>query len=458
MLAPHHCRPTHDGPRIRDRGRRRSTRRRIRASVEPLEDRSLLSSAAVIDWSMAPRIVPDPAHGGVPDLPNTPSDVNPPDGYAVNLDASHSAGIQPSTAFAWTITSAGGFSQSLVGEDPSISLPQGTYTVQLTATNLDGATSPQVDTASINVKNVLIVAIGDSYASGEGNPVVASSTAPQWAYSPSPAMNAENANAHRSTISGPAEFAYQLQQANPHEAVTFVSVADSGASIPAGVLGPMPSIANPAIMLPAQIDELRQLIGTQHIDVLTVSLGANTVGISRLVEQVVSNTLTGSPTRGAIIARVNARLARLPAQFARLAAAIRPLDPTQVLITPYPDITRNQFGQFETVFGPTGLPLVSRADARLVSQQFIAPLDRRIAVAARRHGWTLVSGITADFRTHGYPSSSPWIQTLPQSLAMEGSPDGTFHPNALGEQDIASRLLDAYLGISSLPRPRRGRR
>lgn len=407
---------------------------------------------------MAPRIIPDPAHGGVPDLPNTFGYVNPPGGYTVNLDASHSAGIQPSTAFAWTITGAGGFSQSLAGEAPSISLPQGTYTVQLTATNLAGSAGPQVEITSINVKDVLIVAIGDSYASGEGNPVVASPTAPQWAYSPSPAMNAENANAHRSTISGPAEFAYQLQQANPHEAVTFVSVADSGASIPAGVLGPMPSIANPAIQLPAQINELRQIIGTQHIDVLTVSLGANTVGISRLVEQVVSNTLTGSPTRQAIVSQVDARLARLPAQFARLAAAIRPLGPTRVLITPYPDVTRNGSGGFGTVLGPTGLPLVSRADARLISQQFIAPLDRRIAAAARRHRWTLVPGITADFRTHGYPSSSPWIRTLPQSLAMQGSPDGTFHPNALGQQDIASRLFDAYLGIDSLPRPRRGRR
>lgn len=457
MPTLHHRPPIHDGRRLTDRGRR-PARRRIRATFEPLEDRSLLSSAAVIDWSMAPRIVPDPAHGGVPDLPNTPSYVNPPGGYTVNLDASHSAGIQAATAFAWTISAPGGFSQSLAGEDPSIGLPQGSYTVQLTATNLAGSAGPQTATTAMAVKDVLIVAIGDSYASGEGNPVVASSTAPQWAYSPSPAMNAENANAHRSTISGPAEFADQLQQANPHEAVTFVSVADSGASIPAGVLGPMASIANPAVKLPAQINELRQIVGTQHIDVLTVSLGANTVGISRLVEQVVSDTLTGSPTRRAIVSRVDARLARLPAQFARLAAAIRPLDPTRVLITPYPDITRNGRGRVGTVLGPNGLTLVNRVDARLVSQQFIAPLDRRIAVAARRHGWTLVPGITADFRTHGYPSSSPWIRTLPQSLAMQGNPDGTFHPNAAGQQDIAGRLLDAYLGIGSLPRPRRGRR
>ena len=49
----------------------------------------------------------------------------------------------------------------------------------------------------------------------------------------------QNADAHRSTISGPAGFALALQEENPHEAVTFVSVANSVASISQGLLGPM---------------------------------------------------------------------------------------------------------------------------------------------------------------------------------------------------------------------------
>ena len=80
-------------------------------------------------------------------------------------------------------------------------------------------------------------------------------TDPQWAYSPDPAMNAENANAHRSTIAGPAQFALKLQAANPHEAVTFVSVANSGAFDPVGVLGPMPSIGDPNDQLQGEIPE-----------------------------------------------------------------------------------------------------------------------------------------------------------------------------------------------------------
>ena len=206
--------------------------RRALAGVEMLEVRSLLTSAAVIEWSMVPQIADDPLHSNEPDLPNTHAYVNPPDGYGVLLDASHSAGIQPTTTFAWTVTNSSGFSASLSGEDPSISLQQGPYTVQLTATALQGSGGPQITTTQIQVKDVLIVSIGDSIASGEGNPVVPSVFDPQWAYSPDPAMNTENANAHRSTISGPAQFALQLQEANPQEAVTFVSVADSAPRSP----------------------------------------------------------------------------------------------------------------------------------------------------------------------------------------------------------------------------------
>ena len=193
---------------------------------------------------MVPQIAPDPLHGDEPDLPNTPAYVNPPDGFGVQLDASHSVGIQPTTTFSWTVTDSMGHTTPLSGEDPTIDLPQGPYTVQLTATGLLGSDGPQQATTGIQVKDVLIVSIGDSYASGEGNPVVPGVISPQWAYSPDPAMNTENADAHRSTIAGPAQFALELQESNPHQAVTFVSVANSGASIPVGVLGPMPSIGD----------------------------------------------------------------------------------------------------------------------------------------------------------------------------------------------------------------------
>ena len=56
----------------------------------------------------------------------------------------------------------------LQGETPNINLQQGSYSVQLEATGLKGTTRPLFNSTTVNVKDILIVAIGDSYASGEG--------------------------------------------------------------------------------------------------------------------------------------------------------------------------------------------------------------------------------------------------------------------------------------------------
>jgi hypothetical protein len=411
--------------------------------VDVLEARSLLSSAAVIQWSMVPQIARDPLHGNEPDLPNSSTYVNPPSGYGVRLDAAHSRGILPTTTFTWTVTDSSGHTTPASGESPTINVPPGPYLVQLTATGLRGASGPLNAAANIQVKDILIVAIGDSYASGEGNPVQPSPIDPQWAYSPDPAMNAENANAHRSTIAAPAQFALALQRANPHEAVTFVSVANSGASIPVGVLGPMASIGDSSVQLPPEISELKQIMGSRHIDVLTVTVGGDDVRFATIAEQLVENTYFGYPSRAAILSQFNAALAVLPQHFAALSQAMATLNPGRVLITDYPDITRNQRGEPAAILGPGDVTLINKQDAVLASRRIIPALDAVISAAARAYRWTLVPGIDGDFRTHGYPSTSPWIRTLGQSLAMQGNDDGTFHPNAAGQRDIAAHLLSA---------------
>ncbi|MGO9598857.1 MAG: SGNH/GDSL hydrolase family protein [Isosphaeraceae bacterium] len=429
----------------KNRGSRNSgSRRRTAFTLETLEVRSLLSAAPVIQWAMAPQIFLDPNHGNEPDLPNTPAYVNPPSGYGVLLNAAHSTGTSPRTTFAWTVTNSVGQTTALSGEHPSINLPQGTYTVKLTATGLSKSTRPLSVTTKIQVKDVLIVSIGDSYASGEGNPVVPGVFFPEWAYSPNPAMNLENADAHRSTITGSAEFALALQRSNPHEAVTFVSVAASGASIPEGLLGPMASIGDSSYVLQPQLTELKQIIGNRHIDVLTISVGGDDLGFTTLVEDLIGNTTLGTPVLASIQSFVNTGLSALPGHYAALDQALESFDPGEVLITPYPDLTRDQHGKVVAV-KELGITAISKADAQFASQDIIAPLNSVMAAAAGSYHWTLVPGITSDFRTHGYPSTNSWFRTLDESLAMEGSRDGVFHPNAAGQQDIAKRLLDAYL-------------
>jgi hypothetical protein len=118
-----------------------------------------------------------------------------------------------------------------------------------------------------------------------------------------------------------------------------------------------------------------------------------------------------------------------------------------VLVTGYPDITRDQDGNVAAIVGPDHFTLISQADAEVAAQKIIPALNAAVAAAANTYDWTLVRGINADFLKHGYPSTAPWIVTLGQSVDMEGNQDGTFHPNAVGHQDIAVHLLDTYLGL-----------
>jgi hypothetical protein len=97
---------------------------------------------------------------------------------------------------------------------------------------------------TITVRSLLIVSLGDSYASGEGVPdvdigdpfisgLVDRSDIPL----PYPALWWDQ-RCHRSLYSGPAQAAMALAKKNPHVQVVFASFACSGAEIYQGILAP----------------------------------------------------------------------------------------------------------------------------------------------------------------------------------------------------------------------------
>ncbi|WP_406698429.1 SGNH/GDSL hydrolase family protein [Singulisphaera sp. Ch08] len=421
-------------------------KRRRAFSVEILESRALLSSTAVISWKMAPRIVLDPAHGNAPSLPNTPAYVSPEGGYKVLLDATKTPGLRPRSTFNWAISESGQVIASVQGKKSSVSLPEGPYSVQLTVNGVRGSKDSLVASQDITINNVLIVAIGDSYASGEGNPVVDGRyflRSPKWAYSPDPAMNLQNAQGHRSTLAAPAQFALKLQKNNPHEAVTFVSVANSGATIDEGLLGPMTSRVDDDYILPGQIEQVKDIVGSQPIDVLTVSIGGNDIGFSTRLKELASNSILGGTTLSEIQTRVNTDLATLPQKYASLGRAIKGLNPGNVLITDYPDLTRNQKGQYAPI-DLMGLDAISKENVQFADQNIRMPLNQNVETAAAANGWTAVGSLDASFLTHGYSSTDSWFRSVGESLKYESSVIGAFHPNMKGQQAIADRLLAAY--------------
>src|SRR3954465_2330206 len=116
----------------------------------------------------------------------------------------------------------------------------------------------------IDAPDYVVASIGDSVASGEGNPDV------------SPRGWLER-RCHRSLRSGAALAARAVELGDRHSVVTLVPLACSGATVGEGLLAPYdgvePNRAKGA--LPPQVDQLRAI--DRDVDALLISVGANDV-------------------------------------------------------------------------------------------------------------------------------------------------------------------------------------
>jgi hypothetical protein len=275
-----------------------------------------------IDWAMAPRFGPgcDGNRDGRPDLPNSHEYVNP-GRYQVQLAACVEASAAPPSQMSctWTIDSLdGSVGLRSSGASPTVDLPEGTYSVTVTLLLADGRTGQARET--IRVNDILIVAMGDSLATGEGNPEVPAGwegtgtppvlrgqldppQPPRWAdggpdgdqprVTPARILapaNILHAKAHRSTHSAPAQLAMRLEAADLHTSVTFVCVAATGArtvdffqgerSGENQALGPGPP-------LPAQLDELHAILGSRPAEILILGIGLNDARFMELLGELV---------------------------------------------------------------------------------------------------------------------------------------------------------------------------
>ena len=270
------------------------------------------SAAVSFDWNMAPRTVAD-ANGNI-DVINDNSYVDP-GTFGVYFHGHSSLSGGSATSYAMNITGFDGvtYPATFVTPEPGgffASLPQGYYHVTLTASNgNETATATQV----IQVRDFLIVAVGDSYSSGEGNPEVNRSTllgletAPaQWmqtgqlgqelvnqgllSSAANDELNRENQISHRSSVAATAQMALRLENADPHTSVTFVFVSASGATINQGGLSSYLGLgdeADPSKPMLSQLEQVRRVIGNRTVDAMTVSFGGNDVGFARIAKALV---------------------------------------------------------------------------------------------------------------------------------------------------------------------------
>jgi lysophospholipase L1-like esterase len=243
-----------------------------------------------------------------------------------------------------------------------------------------GPDAPQRVTTEIRVRDIFIAGLGDSIASGEGNPdrPVALSeegfcfrsylgTAAAQYYRPSRAGYKGgraceapdtlqvwqrqsalwlNAACHRSLYSYQTRTALALAVQYPHIAVTYLPLACTGATIADGLFGgqrarecpPTKSASACQGTVNAQLAELREAVSAarrrqpdRQLDLILLSIGANDINFSGLVADVIVDTPTERVLfrRSGVLGSVDdsrAALAReLPQSLGRLREALKPL-------------------------------------------------------------------------------------------------------------------------------------
>jgi lysophospholipase L1-like esterase len=264
-----------------------------------------------------------------------------------------------------------------------------------------GPDASQRVTTEIRVRDIFIAGLGDSIASGEGNPdrPIALSdegfcfrsylgTAAAQYYRPSRAGYKGgraceapdtlqvwqrqsalwlNGACHRSLYSYQTRTALALAVQYPHIAVTYLPLACTGATIADGLFGaqrarecpPTKSASACQGTVNAQLAELREAVSAakrrqpdRQLDLILLSIGANDINFSGLVADVIVDTPTERVLfkRSGVLGSLDdsrAALAReLPQSFGRLRDALRPLvgDLQRVVFVSYANPTLAEAG------------------------------------------------------------------------------------------------------------------
>jgi hypothetical protein len=374
------------------------------------------------------------------------SDYATPDGFAVDLDACGSSGgvnvagrPESITAYRWDVDGPGRAVQPAPVQAGSCRFAasfeeEGAYDVRLTVTDVGGDT--YTVRHQVVVDDLVIVSLGDSNASGEGNP-----NSPGY---PDPRPRWSDRQCHRSQISGPALAAQQLEAAG-RDSVTFLSLACSGADVHAGILGRYNGI-EPEGQLDAQVDVMEEMLcpsgagSCRDVDAILVSIGVNDLGFRDILMHCAIDTRTfhDCSTDSDFVIGVNEKFHTLDASFDELGVRLEagPLARAEVYITEYPD------DPFDGGAGCGFLRKINSDEGAWLHDLGVR-LNDEIRRSAARNGWNYVGEIADGFRGHGYCADDPWFRGFWGSVEGQGNIDGTLHPNASGHAHTAGRVAAA---------------
>ena len=405
------------------------------------------------NWSVPPRYGQDLNSDGVVDDNFIASTFNydmnyiypnywPIDFYGCQTAADDESGVSTTNTYRWSINGTVISGRACTLRYTGFTR-QGTYPVTLTYITAEGvgvSFSQQV-----YIKDYFIVVIGDSIASGEGNPDIPSPLDAD--HKPIRPLVWQNKRCHRSANAYPSKAAIALENSDPHTSVTFISYACSGATIQTplwtGREGlstdpPEPSkyrgtgIFEPYIgnettnydiftYIPAQMQQLQAALITppykqkRRFDALIMSAGGNDLHFGDIAVQCVrdascwpNSMIWDNPTTAYNLSYLVWRALNwnglggsptsLPDSYARLNGAINSLDPkpAKVYVTQYPDQTRaSNYGSYcSMLYDHTKNDYgISQQEAFMLSTFAVYGINQAIEDAATGYGWQLVDGI-----------------------------------------------------------------
>ena len=420
--------------------------------------------------------------------------------YLVNLDACKSR-TMGEAKYRFQVPAAKYDSQQQRSCQVQARLPEGQHKISITVSDRNGLTTQR---STIDVRNLLVVIMGDSYTSGVGFPTLDGGKTP-WLTPDKSAYVFDDPECARTRWGGYLRSIVGLEQADPRSNVTVIDVSCGGArtAAPGGLLYPQND-------RPAQIDQIRDMIGNRTIDLLQFGIGGNDVGFGLIVETCAGEYLKPGTTscwdasigQGTTLNEaVQARLAALKSRFAALdrclggtgcktwkqrgnkvaarATSSKPLkvDESKVLQTLYPNLVRNERGRYCNTANLTA-PLktvdsqwadrgVVRHNTKERDTIKIAGrpvpfaqdgLNTQILQNGREFGYRILTNTFKQTFDRGMCSTDPAI--YPPSFLLNPFPDysgplprngGVVHPNDSGQQLYNNTLFRVSKKVTGLP-------
>ncbi len=393
-----------------------------------------------VDWKMPHRLFPDNSDwGGDLGLP-PPQYVSPTD-WQVDLFLTEGGkrSCPAGVTFDWAVKGTGKTIKldshrcSATAKVPDLA----TYSVIAKALKNGKPTGTEAKNAKVVVRDWLIVGMGDSNGSGQGNPPYI------------------NARCDRSLASYQYQTALYVENHDPHTSVTFVFDSCSGARSDQlwknTYEGQEPS---GGVLLPPQIDQVRGVIRKRKPDALIMSIGINDLYFGSIMSFCATYNITGTaftdhtceathvnvkkdalgytvgysesadfadPTLATLTSQ---RLQVLPSRLASLAQDLRAVGAKHTFASHYPDFTTDEKGQVcSDKKGP--FPKLSSAVwswLRGTGDSLNAAVS-----GASQFGWVPIDGVAAGFVGHGYCSTDSWFDTPTKSQWEQSNRNGSFH-------------------------------